>query len=97
VRGAEGDLVLDPQLAPEDFDAAGRASVRVPFSERDLLVTYLNPDRIKAGHYVVQQVLADGRAVAFEPQQYGVRIPRSTVRKFDADRQIRLSVVLVKR
>ncbi|HEY8240695.1 MAG TPA: cellobiose phosphorylase, partial [Kiritimatiellia bacterium] len=97
VRGAEGDLVLDPQLMPEDFDGAGRASVRMPFAERDLLVTYLNPDGIAAGNYVVQQVLAYGQAVAFKPDDNGVRISRAAVRKFDADRQTRLSVVLVKK
>jgi cellobiose phosphorylase len=97
VRGAAGDLVLDPQLTIEDFDAHGRASVRVPFADRDLFVTYLNPDRVAAGKYVVQQVLAGADAVPFERMENGVRISRSAVRKLDAGRQARISVVLVKK
>ena len=97
IRGALGDLVIDPQLDAKDFDARGECSVRTFFAGKPLRITYQNPDRLPAGRYVVGVVSAGTRALVFDPlPEGGARLKRSAFRAFPSDRDTRLVVRLVK-
>ncbi|MFH0953616.1 MAG: cellobiose phosphorylase [Verrucomicrobiota bacterium] len=100
VRGELGDLVIDPQLAPEDFGADGRCSIRTFFADRPLVITFENRHRLRPGRYVVDRVARVGRPgaepLAFMPlPQGGIRLARAVIRVLPADRDTRLVVNLV--
>ncbi len=80
VRGEHGDLVLDPQLQPEDFDASGRAEVRCPFAGRTLAVMFHNPRRLPATRYRVRSVMVGPREARFDAgAEGGAKIPRRMI------------------
>ena len=98
VRGDWGDLVLDPQLTVEDFHGAATVTVKAHFADRQLVITYENPDRLPAGGYRVASVtLASGRELRTTPlPDGGVRIARATVRRLPRDQESSLLVKLVR-
>jgi cellobiose phosphorylase len=79
VRGYRGDLVLDPQLVGEQFDAEGRAALTTLFAGKVLEIVYHNPDSLSCGEYAIDVVRMDGEAVEFERQGSAVVIPRSRI------------------
>ena len=96
LRGELGDLVIDPQLMPADFDAAGRAGVKADFAGRTLAVTYLNPEALKPGQYVVGRIACRGTPVPFKAGKAGgVRVDRTFLRKAPAGAVLPLEVGLV--
>lgn len=61
VKGRLGDLVLEPKLMTEQFDADGKASVRMTFGRRKWNIIYINKDRKEAGEYRIGTVYLDGK------------------------------------
>lgn len=59
VRGAYGDLVLDPKLTSGQFDADGKAQIRLSFAGVKLLVTYENPKHLGYGAYKAEKAVLD--------------------------------------
>ncbi|MEI6438361.1 MAG: cellobiose phosphorylase [Candidatus Omnitrophota bacterium] len=64
IRGDKGDLVLDPKLVAEEFDAAGEARVSFHFAGRAVSVIYRNPLKLDAGAYRVGALTLNGVEVA---------------------------------
>ena len=56
VRGADGDLKIAPRLVREQFDAEGRASLRLRFAGADLRIEFVNPEGLDAGEYRITGV-----------------------------------------
>ncbi len=56
IRGQLGDLLISPQLVQQQFDNSGQTSVRTRFADRNLVITYHNPDRIDFGSYRVDRI-----------------------------------------
>ncbi len=79
VKGRSGDLVLEPKLMPEQFDADGRASVLTLFAGRKLRVTYHNPDRLPWGVYTITGIRLGGEGVSYEGQGGAAILPRSAI------------------
>jgi len=96
LRGERGELVIDPQLAREDFDAAGSCAVRFPFAGRSLRVEFRNAARLVPGRYRVESVTCGGRPLAAAGCGTGVRISRRVVASLPSDRETRLVVKLVR-
>lgn len=67
VRGLWGDLCLRPRLVREQFDAAGRASVRTLFAGRLLDIVYDNPARLDEEKYRIVAVALDGVPMPITP------------------------------
>ena len=59
VKGRLGDLILQPKLVKEQFDAAGNAAVTTVFAGKKLRVVYANPAWLDYGRYRLQQVTID--------------------------------------
>jgi cellobiose phosphorylase len=78
VKGQLGDLVLEPKLVPEQFDADGRASVSTLFAGRKLKVTYHNPVRLAWGAYRIAEIRLDGQEVVYARQGQAAVLSRST-------------------
>jgi cellobiose phosphorylase len=79
VKGRLGDLVLDPKLVREQFDADGRASVLTLFAGRKLKVTFHNPDHLPWGVYSIAEIRLDGWPVSHERRGKAAILPRSTL------------------
>jgi len=98
IRGEGGDLVIDPQLTPDDFGAGGACSVRAHFAGRLLRVEFANPGRLRAGQYAIGRVEAGREPLAFVPRAGGgVRLGRRVVQSFPAGRETILKVNLVRK
>ena len=79
IKGRLGDLVLEPKLAPEQFDADGRASVLTLFAGRKLEIVYHNPDRLPWGRYTIAWIGLDGERVSYESQGRAAILPRNAI------------------
>jgi cellobiose phosphorylase len=79
IKGQLGDLVLEPKLMPEQFDADGRASVLTQFAGRRLQVTYHNPDSLPWNGYTIDSIQLGGQAVSYTRQGRAAILLRSTV------------------
>lgn len=60
VRGDAGRLVISPKLVKEQFDASGKASIRLIFADRSFEVIYSNPKALDYGEYVIKSAVCDG-------------------------------------
>jgi cellobiose phosphorylase len=63
VQGKMGDLVLEPKLPQDLFDAEGKASVSTQFANRRLMITYVNPQRLEYGDYVIVTIKIEGDGI----------------------------------
>jgi cellobiose phosphorylase len=94
VQGRLGDLVLEPKLVPEQFDAGGQASVLTQFAGRRLRVTYHNSDRLPWGEYDVAAIRLDGESLPYERQGQAALLPRKTITALAAQNTHALDVSL---
>ncbi len=98
VRGEAGDLVIDPQLTLEDFDAKGRCAIRLHFAGRPLKLVFANPLKVQAGNYAIGQVSCGSELVPHGTlPQGGVRIRRARVEELPAGRETTWVVELVRK
>mgnify|MGYP001814757984 CR=1 FL=1 len=79
IKGQLGDLILEPKLMPQQFDAGGRASIQTLFAGRKLKLTYHNAGRLPWGKYTTAEVHLDGEEVACERQGRAVVLPQDTL------------------
>jgi cellobiose phosphorylase len=94
IKGRLGDLVLEPKLMPEQFDADGRASVLTLFAGRKLRVTYHNPDGLPWGAYTVVSIRLGGEEAIFERHGRSAVLPQSTLTALASDEVHTLDVFL---
>jgi cellobiose phosphorylase len=94
IKGRLGDLVLEPKLMPEQFDADGRASVLTLFARRRLKITYQNRDRLPWGVYTIAGMRLNGEPLPYERWGRAAILPRSIIRALDAGRTHTLEVLL---
>jgi cellobiose phosphorylase len=94
VKGRFGDLVLEPKLVPEQFDADGRASVLTLFAGRKLRITYHNPDCLPWGSYTIAGIRLGGEEVPYGRQGRAGIVPRSTLTALAAEKVHTLDVSL---
>lgn len=77
VRGELGDLVLDPKLLVEQFDAEGQATAWAYFSRKRIRTIYENRDRLEFDEYAVVEVQINDEYVEIQRTDCGqVRISK---------------------
>ncbi|MGC9333152.1 MAG: GH36-type glycosyl hydrolase domain-containing protein [Anaerolineae bacterium] len=94
IKGRLGDLVLEPKLMPEQFDADGEASALTLFADRKLKVTYHNPDHLPWGTYTIAGIHLDGEEVPYERLGRAAILPRRTITALAAEEVHALDVFL---
>ena len=97
IRGALGDLVIDPQLTRDDFGYRIALRGHTPIAGRPLVITIANPKRLEAGRYAVERIRhdRDGAAIPFTRLPAGgARLARSHVHRFPARRPTPLTITL---
>jgi cellobiose phosphorylase len=85
IKGQLGDLVLEPKLMPEQFDADGRASVLTLFAGRRLEVTYRNPGRLPWGVYTIAGIRLGGEDVSYERRGKAAILSQGTIMALAAE------------
>jgi cellobiose phosphorylase len=94
VKGRFGDLVLEPKLVPDQFDADGQASVLTLFAGRKLKVTYHNLELLPWGVYTIAGIRLDGEEAPYERQGRAAILPQGTITALAAERVHVLEVFL---
>jgi cellobiose phosphorylase len=94
IKGRLGDLVLEPKLMPEQFDADGQASVLTLFADRKLKVTYHNPDHLPWGTYAIAGIQLGRQEVSYERQGRAAILPRRIITALAAEEIHALDVSL---
>ncbi|WNS46527.1 GH36-type glycosyl hydrolase domain-containing protein [Paenibacillus sp. MMS20-IR301] len=79
VKGKLGDLLLQPKLVAEQFDAERRASIKTIFAGRQLKVVYTASGSAEFGEYQIHAVRLNGSEVTLQRVSEGVLIPRSAM------------------
>ncbi len=90
VRGEWGDLAFEPKLLKEQFDAQGRAQIKLTFQGKKLEVTYVNEQKKEYGSYAVQSVSLNGVQIA----QGGAGVPQDLLQQCDSENVQKVVVVL---
>jgi len=82
VRGDGGDLILDPKLVQEEFDAQACALAQCHFAGKRIEVTYVNAARMDYGSYHIKEAHVNGQPVSADAITGShVRIERSMIEK----------------
>jgi cellobiose phosphorylase len=63
VKGELGDLVLEPKLVKEQFDAKGEAKVRAYFAGKHLEIVYQNPKKLDYSDYQIRLLKVNGKEI----------------------------------
>ena len=93
VKGRYGDLVLEPKLLAEQFDADGRACLKLTFGRRKWNVIYINTARKEAGEYTIGTLYLDGKKMDI-PQNHVVASCME-IQKMDAASEHEIVVELI--
>ncbi len=94
IRAEMGDLVLNPKLVLDQFDAQSEASALTRFAGRRIRVVYQNPERLEYGSYQIKNVSLDDQELSVNSAAEGVRIPRRRIAGLDLDRIHKVTVLL---
>ncbi|UQZ35778.1 cellobiose phosphorylase [Paenibacillus sp. PK3_47] len=94
VQGRLGDLLLQPKLVKEQFDAEGRAAIQTLFAGRQLAVAYTAAGSREHGEYQIHSVMLNGAEVTLQRVSEGVLIPRSVLTSLPGGELHRLEVQL---
>ncbi|MFW6273774.1 MAG: GH36-type glycosyl hydrolase domain-containing protein [Halanaerobium sp.] len=94
VRGKLGDLVLEPKLMQEQFDESGRASIRTVFADRELKITFKNPEQLSYQNYSIKAVLLNGEEIDFESSEKGAVIDRKLISSLNESKTVEIEVEL---
>ena len=86
VKGVYGDLMLEPKLMSQQFDAKGEASVTSLFRGREITVVYNNRDDADYGEYAIAKVKVDDEELdVTEEKAASFTIPVALIDKLPAD------------
>ena len=94
VRGRFGDLVIDPKLKKEQFDASCCASVRTIFAGAKLNVVYRNHEYLDYGEYFIKSIFIDGIPAAYECTDGEAVIGRNSIESLEDERIHNMEVLL---
>ncbi len=88
VRGHYGDMMLEPKLLSQQFDAKGEAGVTSLFGGRMFHVIYNNKDDADYGEYAIAGCKIDGEDFKLpEKTVKSLCIPASVLEKLSADKE----------
>jgi cellobiose phosphorylase len=85
IKGNLGDLLLEPKLPQKMFDERGYTSVTTQFADRQLRITYFNPERLEFGGYSIHAVKLDGNEITIEKAKKSATISREVIVDLSGD------------
>lgn len=94
VRGAVGDLVLEPKLVTDQFDNQNQAGITTLFAGQKLEVVYNNPELLAAEEYEITEVKLDGEPIDCELDGGQAVIEREVILALASEQKHKLEVSL---
>jgi cellobiose phosphorylase len=94
VKGNLGDLILEPKLLHTLFDDEEKVSVLTQFADRQLTITYFNPERLDYGDYSIVTIKIDGNETTINQNGGSVIIPRDKITSLKQDKRHEILVEL---
>lgn len=91
VKGAMGNLMLEPKLMPQQFDEDGNAAIKLNFMKKTFTVKYQNPDRLAFGDYRI--IKADCDSIEMENMTHVSCLSKEEIEKLDDTEHV-ITVVL---
>jgi Cellobiose phosphorylase len=91
VKGQMGNLVFEPKLLLNQFDAKNKASIEMCFAERKLKVEYFNENKKEYGHYKVAKLYIDEEEYEFIDKAI---IDREIIASLDKDPKHSIKIIL---
>jgi len=96
IKGALGDMVLEPKLMAEQFDEKHQANMTLLFADRNWNVSYTNEAGKEYGEYRIGKVVIDGFAAEMPHEcQKSYTITKEQVEKLAKDTFHSIEVFLV--
>ena len=72
VKGADGNLKMEPKLVKEQFDQEGKASIEIDFAGKRFEVIYRNPNKKDFGEYVVKNITLNDEKIGDVESNYAI-------------------------
>lgn len=72
VYGREGDLVIEPKLAKQQFSGSSRISITRNFAGRSLRINFINPRRFEYGRYKIMGLKINSAQLAVSKKSHVV-------------------------
>jgi cellobiose phosphorylase len=94
VKGKLGDLVLEPKLTHNLFDEEGEARVSTRFANRQLTITYFNPEHLDYGDYSIVAIKINGNETTINQNGGSEIIPRKKITSLKQDKRHEILVEL---
>ena len=94
IRGRLGDLLIQPKLMREQFDASGSASAKTVFAGIKLNISYINSEGLDYGEYRIKSISASGRQTDFQQEDGAAVIKREDILRLGGDGAHNIEVVL---
>ncbi len=79
VKGAAGNLKLEPKLLQSQFDSSGKASISLNFAGKKLLIEYINTNRLDYADYTIKRVLINEKEIITDWADRYVVIPKDDI------------------
>ncbi len=83
VRGASGNLLIQPKLKKEQFDKRGTAEARTVFAGRAIKLVYNNSRQLDFGQYKITNITAGGKKISCHMTDGAAIIGRTDILEFD--------------
>jgi cellobiose phosphorylase len=97
IKGKFGDLVLQPKLKDEQFDASMCASVQTVFAGRKLKVIYRNEEYLDYGKYEIGCISIDNGLENFKLDDGAAVVDRNSITRLSPDDVHTVEVMLVEK
>lgn len=97
IRAEMGDLMLNPKLVLDQFDAQVEASVLTMFAGQQIRIVYKNPERLDYGSYRTIKVTIDDQELPVNFAEEGIQIPRQRIAGLERNRTHELVALLGKK
>ncbi len=94
IRGHGGDLLIDPKLMPDQFDADGIASIRSHFAGREFVFEFHNAARLAVTDYQIAHILLDDSEIEFVETDNHVVVSRKLLETLAADKLYQIKIEL---
>lgn len=94
VKGYLGDLLLEPKLVKEQFNANGEAKVSTIFAERKLSIVYSNKSNLDCDEYKVKAVKINGKEIELIYLANAVIIDRNVIEALEKEENNNIYVEL---
>jgi cellobiose phosphorylase len=94
VYGRDGQLVIEPKLAKEQFQNSTNISISRNFAGRRLQVNFLNPGKLEYGRYKIVDLRMNSKRLPVDKASSSVIIRKTTLSNLPVNRLNTVDIIL---